>query len=113
MLIASEREAKFLADLGGDLLLDLEDVRELALVLLPPELRAAGNIHQLCSYHENFSALKHSSGEHGANTQIATDLDRIHVTFMAKDGTSGYNPQSGELRETIDDRFRDSVAEVL
>jgi hypothetical protein len=40
------------------------------------------------------------------------EIGRLPISFN-KDSTSGYDPQSGELRQTIDDRFRDSVAEIL
>ena len=100
-------------DRARDFLLYLEDVLNLAIEALAPELRVVGGIDQLCLDHQVVAAVGDSAGEDRVDSQLAAQRSRIDLpTSIPKRRGSGqdlYSPKSGEA---VDDAFRDTVTKV-
>jgi hypothetical protein len=64
----------------GDLGLQLEDVAQLALECLRPELEAVERVDQLHVDAHRLTMLAHAAFEHGRDTQAAADFARVDVS---------------------------------
>ncbi len=114
LLVTRQPKTQLLGDLLGDRFLNGENVGQLAIVAGPPELRGAGNIHQVGLNRESVTALKDSSGKDRANVQVPSRLLRIRfATLVTEDDGAGGDPQARQLGKAIDEALGDPIAQVL
>ena len=112
--VASEPETQLVEDLVRDLVLQLENPRRSPADLSAPQLRPVVDVHELRSDDQCFTALKDSTGEDGTYAEIASDYKRIDVwPFVAEHGTASHDAQLRHLRQVVDDRVGDPVAEGI
>src|SRR5262249_57632971 len=78
----AQLQAQLLGNLFRDLFLHRKHIGQLAIVLLAPELRARGDLHQFSVHYQGVTTLEHSPREHHLHAQIVPDLLRIHVTAL-------------------------------
>src|SRR5262249_11894356 len=91
-----------------------QDVGELPAVVLAPDLRAITPIHELRLHDESVASMKDAPAQHGSNTELAADALRIRgAALVTGDRAARHDPDSRQLRQTVDDALGDSVGEVL
>ena len=96
------------------LFLHCEDIRQIAVVVLAPELRVICDIYQLGTDDQPICYLTNSAREHRLYVELAPNLLRIDfLVLIAKDCAARHHPQFGKLRKSIDDALRNAVAEVI
>jgi hypothetical protein len=81
-LVATQLEAERPGDLGRHLLLHGEDIGDLPVVLLSPELRLGFRIHQLRFDDECIAALHDAAGDDRARIHFGTDERRIRFAAL-------------------------------
>ena len=99
---------------AGDLVLHVENVCDLAIVAFRPDMKPAGRIDQLRHDSHTSARLAYAAFQQMAYIQPpgdVSDLDRFALERERR-GSSG-DVKALDLREGIDDLFRDAVAEVL
>src|SRR6185369_9288765 len=107
-------QMQFFRDLAGDLLLHRHDIGKLSVESLAPNLRAAGYVHEIYLDHQRISQLRHSTGDNGINAQVAPNFSRVHILPVeTKYGATRHHTQGGNLRQVIDQTFRNPLAQVF
>jgi hypothetical protein len=97
-----------------DLILDGEDVGEVAVVPVGPDVVASHSVNQLRGDSHPPAGLAHAAFDDVADVQLFGDLGDIHrLALEGEDGVSGDDRERGDLREVRDDILRDAIAEVL
>ena len=81
---AKQGHFQLLHHVGGDLVLDLEDVVELAVVGLRPQMRVGAGLDQLRGNPDGVARLAHRAFEHVGDVQRARDLRDLD--FFAFEG---------------------------
>ncbi len=113
-LLTRQARSKLAGDLLGQLALDAEDVRHLAVVLLPPDLRAAFDVRQRGPDDDRVATHDDLTGHDAPHVQVMADDHRVGVLRpVAERGAAGDDLEAGELREVVDDRLADSLAQVV
>src|SRR5438309_7650645 len=87
------RAGKPYAELSGDLLgnvsLYSQQVSDLALILLAPELFVVAHVQQLCADGQTVATLHDSTCQHRAHTQLFPHRHRVRLlSCITKDGTT-------------------------
>ena len=58
--------------------------------------------------------MQDASGQHGSYSELASNLLRVYVqTFVAKDRAARHHSEFRQLRQRVDDAFRNAIAEIL
>ena len=91
--------------------MDVEDVVQIAIEPIGPQLESAASVGQLHRDADALAGSPHGSVEHVADTERLAD--RFHGLVAIPEGearrTRG-DAQAGELRERVENLFRDPVA---
>ena len=98
LLFARQSHAQLLRNLPRNLFLNGEDVRELPAVLLTPQLRPIGDIHQFRLHDQSVAALQNFARQDCLHAEFAPDLLRVCLaSFVAKDGRARHDAQPRQL----------------
>src|ERR1700746_1605297 len=98
----------------GDLVLDRENVRHLAVIALGPEAVAAADVHELSADPQPVARPPHAPLEHGRHLELRPDLGEIDPLSAERERRGPRrDAQAGQLREGVDDLFGDALAEIL
>ena len=91
---AGEPETKPRGNLHGNFVLNQKDISELMTVLLAPDLSAVCDVDQLGAYVEGVATLNQPTGQNGADVQLASDRDGIHLAaLIAEHRAASHDPQ--------------------
>ena len=113
-LVVAERNLQGRGDLLAQLVLDGEDVFELAVVALRPQVVSGCRLDQLGGHAHPVGGLAHASFEYVSNAQVAAhflDLDRR--ALVGEHRVAGDDEEPRYLRKRGDDVVGDAVGEVL
>ena len=89
-LPAVERRLDRRRDARGDLVLYGEDVGEVAVVTLGPEMPTSGGFDQLCRHPHPVGGLAHSALEHITHAELAPDVfDHNRLAFVGEARVAG------------------------
>src|SRR5205807_9213797 len=98
LLSARQSQPQPIRNLPCDLFLYSEDIRKLAVIMLPPQLRALGDTHQIRLNNEIIPALLNLTCQDRLHLQLAPDLLRINLSpFVAKYSRAGHDFQLRQL----------------
>ncbi len=110
----AEHDSQRFDDVAGDLVLDLENVLELAVVALRPEVVAVGHANQLGGDPQPAARLAHAALENRGDLELPADLADVLALALEREGRgAGCDPERLDLGQGVDDVFRDTVAEIL
>ncbi len=103
---------------GGDGIHDLvlhgEDVFEVAIVPLGPELAAVGRVDELAADADALARATHAPGNDVANPEIAAHLPRVDgSTFVGEYGAPSDDREQAPTRQAHGEIFRDAIGEVV
>ena len=114
LLFAGQPQPKLTRNLPRDLLLDGEHVRDLALVLLAPELRTRLHVHQVHLHVQRVAQLTDAPRQNCSHVQLATHRLRVGLTSLVAEGRRARDDaQPLELRHAVNQRLRNAVGQVL
>src|SRR5262249_41394337 len=98
----------------GDLVLDGEDVRQLAVVRLRPEVVAVGDVDQLGADPQPVAGLADAALQDGADAELFADLADVLVAALeGEGGGAGGDVQPLDPGQGADQLLGQAVAEVL
>ena len=101
-------------DLLGDLVLEGEDVADLAVVALGPEVIAGGRVHELRRDAHAVARTLHAALQDVAHAEVAAHLADLHrPALVGEDRVARDDEEPGHLREPGDQVLGDTVAEVV
>ena len=101
-------------DLQRDLVLEREDVAEVAVIALGPDVAAGCPFDQLGVDPHLLAGLANAALDHIGNAQFLGDLLEIHrLALVGEDGIAAEHEQTRDLRQIGDDVLGDAVAEEL
>ena len=113
-LLRRERDAQRVGDLVGDLVLDLEDVRHLAVVAFGPDREAGGGVDQLGVDAQAVARPAQAALEREVGAQLLADLRRGHLLVAeGEHGGAREDVQALDLGEIGEDVLGDAVPQVL
>ena len=98
----------------GHLILQIEDVLELAIEVIGPQMRPARSIDQLRGDADPLRRLAHAAFEHVTHTQLATDL--LHIdgpALVGKARIARDHEQPPDVAERGNDVLDDAVGEIV
>ena len=111
---AEQRDLELLDHVGRDLVLDREDVVELAVVGLRPQVRVGAGLDQLRRDPDRVARLAHRAFEHVRHVQRARDLrDSDFLALERERRGARRHLQLRNLRQQVQQFLRDAVGEVL
>ena len=111
---AEQRDLELLDHVGRDLVLDREDVVELAVVGLRPQVRVGAGLDQLRRDPHRVARLAHRAFQHVRHVQRARDLrDPDLLAFERERRGARRHLQLRNLRQQVQQFLRDTVGEVL
>ena len=114
LLLRRELHAQGFGDLAGDLVLDVEHVRHLAVVPLGPQQRVRLRVHELGADPEPVSGTADAPGEHESGLQLLSHVGGGHrLVPEGKHRGPRHDLQALDLRQLRDDVLGDAVAQVL
>lgn len=97
-----------------DVVLDLEDISERAVVAFRPEVIAIGDVEELRGDAQARAGPPHTPFEDGRHVQLAANLTNVHVASTKSKGRRARgHAQPPELRQGVNEFFRQAIAEVL
>jgi hypothetical protein len=109
-----QRHRQRIRNLVGDFVLDGEDVFQRTVVAARPQVRPVSRIDQLCGDTHALAGTLHRTLEHGFHPQLLGDLTHIHIGVLeCERGGACSDAQLGDLRQHVQQRLGESVAEVL
>ena len=98
----------------GDVVLDSEDVRHLAVVTLRPPVRTVSGVNKLRRHTETATGAAYAALEHERHSECFGDPADVLVLPLEREcGRAGNHLEAAHLRQGVDDLFRETVAEVL
>ena len=101
-------------DLLGDVVLDGEDVLQLAVVFLGPDVLAGLGVDQLAGDADAPARRPDAALQHVAHAEFAGDLPHVHGFALVDEGrVAGDDEQPAQARERRDDVLGDAVGEVI
>src|SRR5262249_44853842 len=101
-------------DFSRDLVLEGEDVSEIAVISACPDVRAGQGIDQLDRDADSLVDLPHTALDHVAHPQLPSHLGDAYRTALVDEGRVARDDrQSVNLREVRDQVLGQSVGEVL
>ena len=111
---AEQRDLELLDHVGGDLVLDREDVVELAVVGLRPKVRVGAGLDQLRRDPHRVARLAHRAFEHVRHVQRPRDLRNRNLLALERERRRARRHlQLRNLRQQVQQLLRDAVGEVL
>ena len=101
-------------DRARDLVLHLEDVGELVVVMVRPQLIAIGRVHQFHDHPHLVALAQGAAGEHALDVQLAGDGGGgLLAVAVLRRGIPRDHAQTGLLAQRVGQFLADAVAEVL
>ena len=101
-------------DLLGDVVLHREDVVQLAVVLLGPDVLAAPGVDQLAGDAQPPAGRAHAALQHVAHAEVARDLAHVDRAALVGEGrVAGDHEQPAQPGERGDDVLGDAVGEIV
>ena len=92
----------------GDVVLDSEDVRHLAVVTLRPPVRTVSGVNKLRRDTKTAAGASHAALEHERHSECFGDpADVLVLPFERERGRAGNHLEAAHLRQRVDDFFRD------
>ena len=99
---------------AGDLVLHLEDVRQVAIVGLRPQVVAVGRANQLSADAQHLAALAHAALQHVGHPELAGDRADVFVLALEREcRRAGDHPQVRAVRQALDQLLGQAVGEML
>ena len=113
-LLAGKLQSKLIHDLLRNFRLHRQQIRRLAIVLLPPQLGILFRVHQFGLDNQRIAALQHASGEHRSHSQLFAQLPGIQILVLVVENRAArHDAKIGKLRKIVDQSFGDAVAEIF
>src|SRR3546814_487330 len=113
LLVPRQLERQRRDDLLRDLVLDREDVGQLAVVPLGPEMAARLAVDQLRGDADAGASLAHAAFQHVAHAELAADVLNVDgAPPVDEGGVAGDDEQARDLRQIGDNVLGDAVAEI-
>ena len=101
-------------DLLRHIILDLEDVGEIAVVALSPEMSAARSVDQLGGDANPVARLANAAFQREPDAEFPAHIGNIERLVLVDEGrVPGDDEQSGHFRQIRDDVLADAVAEIF
>ena len=98
----------------GHLILQIEDVRQLAVETVRPEMRARRSIDELPGDAHPVARLAHAAFEHVAHAELAPDLLHVHRPALVGEARIARDDeQPAQARQGGGDVFHHAVGEIL
>ena len=98
----------------ADLVLHGEDVLQLPVEPVGPEVIAGAHVHELRRHAQPLPGLPHAPFEHGADAELAADLPHVGVLAPVGEGAGARRDvERRDLRQGVQDLLGHPVAEVL
>ena len=95
--------AQLVRDVAGYLLLQGDDVRGFALIVLAPDFGVVLNAGEVGADLDRVPVLHHPAGEQGIDGQLLPDLLDVNIlALVAEDGVAGFHFQLGHMGEAVD-----------
>src|SRR5207249_8683445 len=96
-----------------NVLLDCQQVGELAVVLVAPQTAVGARVDQLGADDELVAPPHYASGDHTFNFQVVCHSLGVDILpLVAKHRRAGHDGKVGQLRESIDQALRDAVTPI-
>jgi len=109
-----ELHVQRLGDRRRDLVLDGEDVRQLSIVALRPQVTSVSSGNELRRDADARACFPDASLEHGGDAQRAGDTPDVFVLAFERERRRARDHlQSGDARQRVDDLLRETVAKVF
>src|SRR5665213_3080990 len=101
-------------DRSGDFVLHGEYVGKLPVVTFGPQMKSVGRSYELRGNPYSVAAFANASFKNVFHAQLARDLRDLRVlAFKGERRSPGRHFESRNLRQGVDDLFRQTVAEVI
>ena len=114
LLVRQQLESHRPDDRLRDLVLQGEDVVQVAVVALGPDVIAARAFDQLGGDAHALAGLAHAALEHMTDLELPRDLGHVDVFALERKGRiAGDHRKRGDLAQVGGDVFADAVAEIL
>src|SRR5438874_8215591 len=98
----------------GDFVLDGEDVGQIAIVAIGPDVSAVFPMDELSGHPNARPGFPHASFQNKVDPEVLRDLLHLdRFALVSKDGVSGDDEQTRHLGEVRDDVFGNAVAEIF
>src|SRR6266478_4854818 len=98
----------------GELFPESNHIRELAIVLLSPDVAAVAGIDQLGADVQCVPSLRDSALEDHTHAQLAANRLNVRIfSLVAKNRVSRHHFQIRQLRQAIDEALGDTVTQVF
>src|SRR5262245_21374822 len=105
---------QFRHDLQRYLILHLEDILQVAVIILRPDMIAIDRVDQLRGYPDAFAGSSHATLEYGGHAELVPDLSHVFLlAFKRKRRGACRHLQAFDLCQSDEDLFGDAVAEVF
>ena len=112
--IGEQGDLQSLGDLLRDIALDSEDIGQLPVVALGPEMRLRPAVDELGGDADLIAGAAHAALENRPGAKLAADLrDALAAALVADDRGPGDDAQLGDLGEPGDHLLGDAVGEPL
>src|SRR4029450_9649346 len=96
----------------GDVVLDSEDVRQLAVVTLRPPVGTVGGVNKLRRDTDAATGAANAALQHVRHSEDVGDLANVLALPLEREcGRTGNHLEAVHLRQSDDDLFRETVAE--
>lgn len=101
-------------DAARDLVLNREDVRELAVVRSGPKMRVGRDVDELRGDPDVAASSANTAFEHVIDAERGSDRFQIRVSASERERRrAGRHVQAGDVREHVQQLFGDAVAEIV
>jgi len=101
-------------DALGNVVLHREDVMQVAIVFLGPDMLAGFRVDELSGDADLLARRAHAAFEHVAHTEIARDLAHIdRLAFVDEGGIAGDHEQPAQPRQRRDDVLGNTVGDEI
>src|SRR5438105_350243 len=98
----------------GDFVLNGEDIGQITIKPLGPNMAAVLAPNELPSYPHTRSRLSHASFQDKSNAKLPTHLLHFHrLVFIGEGSVARDNKQSGNVGQISDDVLRNAITEIL
>jgi hypothetical protein len=112
--VLGQTDAQLGGDLARDLLLDRQKVDMRHAVLLAPEPRAIGRLHELGGHDRRGAKPADASGDHGPHVELASELSWTDgPPLVSRHRAEGEHAQAGHLRQVLDDALGNAGRQVF
>ena len=114
LVLRCELDAQLADDRTGDLVLHLEDIRELAVVGFRPEMKTGLRVDELRRDPHLVASLANAAFEHGFDTQLAAHLPDVHVAALVGERRGARRDlQTRNARQQVEQLLGHAVAEIV